>query len=64
MLGFKEIETINNSYDTCEDFHLIQMEGKVLKDSLSRRNLVQKKKNGCYRNYSFNERKLNHKKFW
>ena len=63
MLGFKEIETINNSYDTCEDFHLIQMEGKLLKDSLSRRDLVQKK-NGCYRNYSFNERKLNHKKFW
>lgn len=44
MLGFKEIETINNSYDTCEDFHLIQMEGKLLKDSLSRRDLVQKKK--------------------
>lgn len=44
MLGFQEIETINNSYDTCEDFHLIQMEGKLLKDSLSRRDLVQKKK--------------------
>lgn len=44
MLGFKEIETINNSYDTCEDFYLIQMEGKLLKDSLSRRDSVQKKK--------------------
>ena len=43
MLGFKEIETINNSYDTCEDFYLIQMEGKLLKDSLSRRDSVQKK---------------------
>lgn len=43
MLGFKEIETINNSYDTCENFHLIQMEGKLLKDSLSRRDSVQKK---------------------
>ena len=58
MLGFKEIETINNSYDTCEDFHLIQMEGKLLKDSLSRRDLVQKKKKWMLPKLQFQRKKI------